>query len=356
MRRKMVGRLYLPIICAGVIIASCEKRSGQDSYLDLSMKDFVTGLKSKSPETQVPDTNGFILKIIDASGSTVYEGLYGARPEVISLIPGSCELSVLSFRQTRMAFDSLQYGDSKTLVVASGEMVSTSFMCKQVNSGIRLRFSESFTDRFGASPIVLRQNDTFWMEYPYTEDRIAYFPPGKVDLNLKIGSEENTLLSRVLNASEILTMSLSASGNDGELGMSIVIDTNRVWIYEEYVVGEGRDGSTTATALTSADFGLYAEAKQVWVKGYIAGGDVTSSAVVFGIPESETHLALSDIQNPSARSDCFAVELPTANKIRDSLSLKSHPDYLGKLVYIKGDIESYFGTKGVKNVKEYLFL
>ena len=52
---------------------------------------------------------------------------------------------------------------------------------------------------------------------------------------------------------------------------------------------------------------------------------------------------------------CISVQLPSG-KIRDALNLVDHEDYLGKKIYLKGDIvASYYGIVGIQSISEYSF-
>lgn len=357
MKRMIVGRGLLSVL-AMMAMLSCEKEVKKDSLLDLSMKQFVAELNSKSPSAEVTDTNEFILSIKDGTGVSLYYGKYKDRPATLSIAAGSYELSVVSYEQTSALFDIPQYGDVQVVSVAAGETIKITFGCRQTNAAIKMQFTDAFLAKFAGASIVLRQSEEVYLDYQYNETRIAYFPPGKVDINLKQQEKEVIIISKTLNASEVLTLKLSASEDveEGEVGLSIVMDTTRIWVYEEFVVGNGRDGSTAEKALMISDLGLYDGMKNLWVKGYIVGSDMTITKVNFNPPfEANTHLALSDISNPVSRSECAAVELPSGS-LRSDLNLSDHPENLGKMIFVKGNIESYYGQIGVKNIKEYLYL
>ena len=97
--------------------------------------------------------------------------------------------------------------------------------------------------------------------------------------------------------------------------------------------------------------------KDVWVCGYIVGGDLTSASASFSEPfTSRTNLLLGPRSSSSSRSSCMSVHLP-AGSVRDRLNLVDNPHLLGCKVYLKGDIEaSYFGLTGLKNTSEYQLL
>lgn len=106
-------------------------------------------------------------------------------------------------------------------------------------------------------------------------------------------------------------------------------------------------------ALTITDLAMHLGAEDVWVTGYIAGGDVSTANIRLEPPFTKaSHIALSDNPGVSTRGECAAAELPNGD-IRESLNLVDHPDILGRKLYVKGDVEEYFGYPGIKNTKEF---
>ena len=106
-------------------------------------------------------------------------------------------------------------------------------------------------------------------------------------------------------------------------------------------------------ALKVADLTMFLGAEDVWVCGYIVGGDVTTANVKLEPPFSkETHLAIADNAGASTREECAGAELPEGS-VRETLNLIDNPEILGKKIYVKGDIENYYGYPGVKNIKEF---
>ena len=95
----------------------------------------------------------------------------------------------------------------------------------------------------------------------------------------------------------------------------------------------------------------------VWVCGYVVGGDLTSSSASFKSPfESRTNILLGPRSSTVDKSVCLSVQLP-AGEVRDALNLVDNPSLLGKRICVKGDIVSaYYGIPGVKNTVEYQYL
>ena len=94
----------------------------------------------------------------------------------------------------------------------------------------------------------------------------------------------------------------------------------------------------------------------VWVFGYIVGGDLSSAGATVKTSKltKATHLAIATRSSVTAKASCIAVELPKG-PIRDALNLVDHPDLVGTRVYLKGSlVASYFGTTGLKSVSDYV--
>lgn len=358
-QRKLKGALLL-IIMGALSISSCEDRMNGDAYISFllssdyssySMDRLTQKLKSEGTDIVIPDTSEFILSVIQEDGEPVYEGPYGDRPDPMQVAAGTYDVALYSSEFDEPAFSSPQFGDYRTVVIGSGQTLSVAFGCTQLNCGMRLQFTDSFRDRFFSSDILIRSEEHS-LAYPYTEKRIAYFQPGILRVISSEDGQETALLSRQLSAADILTVKLSASAESSG-AFSIEIDTSRNWIFEDFTIGSGNNGSSMENALTITDLAMNLGAEDVWVGGYIVGGDVTTANLKLEPPFTKaSHIALSDNAGASSRGECAAAELPDGD-VRESLNLIDHPDILGKRLYIKGDVEEYFGYPGIKNIKDF---
>lgn len=351
------------LLSAASMLTACQDEVKGDAYISFvlssdysnySISRLTERIKSNGADLVLPDTNDFILTITGSDGRNVYKGPYGDRPDPIQVQAGSYDLTLHSIEFDEPEFSMPQFGDSRTVVVGSGQTLSVAFGCTQQNSGMKLIFDETFRDRFFTSEVSL-ESDGHSLPYPYSESRIAYFLPGIVKVICTDEDDNRTqILSRQLNAADMLTIKLSASGEAPGGSFTIDIDTTRNWIYEDFLLGSGNNGSSMDRAFTVADLAMNLGAEDVWVCGYIVGGDVSTSKLSFEPPFSKSsHLAISDNPDASTREECAAIELPSTGDIRDAVNLVDHPQYLGRKLYIKGDIESYFGYPGVKGIKEF---
>ena len=360
MKQRMLKGLVILFAGAAVLSACTKDEMKGDAYISFtlssdysyySMNRLTEDLKSAGDDIFLPDTNDFILTVTGPDGEPVYKGPYGERPDPMQVSAGTYDVSLHSIEFDEPAYASPQFGDFRTVVLNNGQTLSVAFGCTQLNCGMRLIFTDSFRDRFFSSEVSIRSED-YSLTYPYTEFRIAYFLPGILSVVCTEDSNEIPILSRRLNAADILTIKLSASAESAD-SFSIEIDTARNWLYEDFTLGSGNDGSTMEKALQVTDLPLSIGAKDVWVVGYIVGGDVTTSKVNFTPPFEEiSNLAVSDNPDAASRAECAAVQL-SSGEIRDALNLVNNPDNVGRRLYIKGDIEEYYGSAGVKNIKEF---
>ena len=149
---------------------------------------------------------------------------------------------------------------------------------------------------------------------------------------------------------------MAAGSSQSAKGISISLDTARVWTNETCVLGdEGSRGSTYEDALTVSQALASIGKEDVWVSGFIVGGDLTSANASFDPPfKSASNLLLGSRSSVSSRDNCIAVQLPSGD-VRDALNLADHPEMLGRLVCIHGDIESsYYGLVGLKSVSDFV--
>ena len=277
-----------------------------------------------------------------------YEGLYGACPESLSLPSGSYTVSVISEEFEKPAFSRPQFGDEQCVVVPSGGSINVRLVCSQTNPGFLFSYPDG---------VLILKSSTGRIVYGYSEKRVAYFKPGDVSLVLNQGTTDQVLMTRTLNAKEVLELKVGVSGESQSSAgsMSVVVDTTRTWLKGEYIIGgENSGGADVSAALTVTDARNSVGSESVWVSGYIVGGDLTSSSASFKKPfNSRTNLLIGPRSTTSDRNSCMSVQLPTG-ELRDALNLVDHPSLLGRKVYLRGDIvEAYYGLPGIKNITEY---
>lgn len=342
-----------------VFITACEFVDSSPVYantgeLRISFSD-ITEISTRS-SLDIPDTSDFILTVSDPYGNVIYDGAYGASPESIMVEAGSYDIFVRSCDFTKPAFSMPQFGDEQCIVVPSGGVANVHLTCRQMNSGVRLNINESFLTGCSDGVLFLKSTQGKLM-YSYTEKRTAYFNPGSVALILSASGIDKTLMTRSLQPNEMLIVNINASESTSSVKESIkvAVDTSRVWMTEDYIIGDASDsGHGNKEILTVAQAQLSAGYEDVWVSGYIVGGDLTSSSASFSPPfDSMTNILLGPRSSTTSKSSCLSVQL-AAGTFRNELNLVTNPELLGRKICLRGDIvESYFGISGIKNISDY---
>ena len=150
--------------------------------------------------------------------------------------------------------------------------------------------------------------------YGYTERRIAYFRPGPVSLVMEEDGRETTLFSRALESREILTLKVTtvpkASSSTGGR-VRIQLDTSRVWSEAGCQIGGGSQrGADRSDAYGIEEAKAHVGEKGVWVRGYIVGGDLSSSSASFAGPfSSKTNLVIGPRASTREKASCLSVQL-----------------------------------------------
>lgn len=310
------------------------------------------------------DTNEFILSVTSASGASLYYGTFGAAPQKIITAPGSYTVTAKSCEFYTPLFSSPQYGDSQVAVVSAGKDCSVLLNCDQMNVGVRLTVDPAFLDAFPNGVIYLKSAEGKLL-YGYAEKRIAYFRPGNISVVLNDNGVDKTLATYKLDAKDMLSLKLNVSGTPSasvSSGIHIQVDTVRNWRSDALEINAGSGsadtgkGTSKETALSVSEAVRRVGETDLWVYGFIVGGDLSSSNCNFDLPiESRTNIAIAEKSSCTDKDDCMSVQLRSGS-IRDALNLVDNPGLMGRKVYLKGDIvEAYYGIPGIQSISEYSF-
>lgn len=316
-------------------------------------------VRSTRAKKESIDTNNFILKVSDKNGKTIYEGAYGDSPEKFELAAGSYTVRAVSEEFSAPAFSRPQYGDEQCVVVPPGKEIGVRLSCVMMNCGVKLRISSDFLTSYPKSFIFVK-SDGGRMLYSYTEKRTAYFKPGRISIILSDDESSETLMNRSLAAGDVLDVKVNVAKEnspDKGAGINIQVDTSKNRINDVITIGGGSGGSSSGG--NNDEVLTIPQAKErigeeVWVSGYIVGGDLTSTNASFEAPfKSASNLLLGPRSSASSRTSCLSVQL-TAGDVRNALNLVSNPEMLGKSVELYGEVDpSYYGMTGLKNVSDY---
>jgi hypothetical protein len=148
----------------------------------------------------------------------------------------------------------------------------------------------------------------------------------------------------------------TAQGTTGAIELLISADTSRIWRREEWKPGAAsNDGATKETAYTVGQAQLLEAANNVWVCGYIVGGDASNTAFKTSPPfTANTNIVIADSPLEVVRANCMAVELPTSPAyLRTNFGMPANGiNLLGKMAWFRGNIDAYFGHPGLRATKE----
>lgn len=358
MRRKIMKKCLIPFMAAALVSCQMLGTLDENDSLGELRISFVDDPVTRSA-VELPDTSDFLLTVSSSDGRVIYDGAYGDSPESIMVDAGSYVVNVRSCDFRTPAFSKPQFGDEQCVVVPSGGVANVRLTCVQINAGIRLNVDESFLSGCPDGVLFLKSSQGKLM-YGYSEKRIAYFLPGSVTLMLSEGGTDRQLFTKNLQAQSVLVVNVSVADGGNEASgesISVAVDTTRNWLEESYVIGGGGSsgkGGSISDALTVSQAIASAGQEDVWVCGYIVGGDLTSASASFEPPfTSRTNILLGSRSSTSVKSSCLSVNLPSGS-IRDDLNLPDNPSLLGRRVYLRGDIvEAYYGIPGLKNVTDY---
>lgn len=357
--KKLMRMALVPLLLAGT--AACEDFGGESAKKEPGVLSWTLDadyLLTKTADQEIPDTDDFLLTILGPGGEQLYSGTYGNSPESMTVQPGSYTLSIRSVAFSTPAFSRPQYGDDKVVVVGSGENINVHLQCTLLNCGIKLGISSGFPEAYPGGSLYLKQ-DNVSLKYAYTEKRVAYFLPGNVSVILYDSGKEETLLTRSLQAREILSLGIGVASKSGGTSIEVSVDTAKVWIADSHIIGgdNSSGGDDISNAISVGNASAHVGEKGVWVYGYIVGGDLTANGASVKTADiaKKTHIAIAERSSVTTKASCVAVELPSGS-VRDALNLVDNPSLIGKRVYVKGNIvEKYYGTTGLKGASDYSF-
>ena len=350
------------ILMLGLLVAACDAIGPDGEGKGELRVSFAHGYEmSTRGISEIPDTGDFILTISDSSGEPVYSGRYDDCPEAIKVPSGNYTVRVVSHEFSKPAFASAQFGDEQCVVVPSGGVAEVRLMCEQINCGVRLKVSPDFLDSFPDGVLWLKASNGKLM-YGYAEKRFAYFLPGNVSLVMSDGESDEVLMIRNLQARDMLVLKVNvaqaeepSAPDDPYASVSVAVDTARNWITDTYEIGGGSlKGTDPDDAMAVAQARDSAGAENVWVSGYIVGGDLSPKSASFESPfTSRTNILLGPKSTTSDRAACLSVQL-AAGEVRDALNLVDNPLNLGRKVLLKGNlVEAYYAMPGMKNVTDF---
>ena len=349
-------KIFPLLMALAIPLASCDDfmlSFGRQGELQIRFSETtLPGTRASA----LPDTNEFLISITDSKGESVYKGTYGALKEKMMLDEGSYTVTAMSREFKSPMFDAPQYGDTQVAAIKAGRSTLVTLQCVQTNSGVRLKIDPEFLTVYPNAVLYLKSTAGKLL-YAYSEKRVAYFLPGSVSLDMADNGSEQTLFSKLLEAQQILTLNIGVGSQSTKSGVTVQVDTSRNWITDNYIIGgDNGGGSSMSEAYSISAAKAHAGEEDVWVYGYIVGGDLSSSKCSFKAPfASRTNMVIASKSSCTDKASCLSVQLAKGD-IRDNLNLVDHPENQGKQIFLKGNIvESYYGIPGIQNISEYKF-
>ena len=294
----------------------------------------------------------FILRIINSQSVEILSEYIGDLPDQIVLPVGDYTVEAYSAIFSEPMFDAPCYFGKTTIEIEAGETTEASLICSQSNAGVKVVWSNAFTERFSVyqAQITSGAGD---LTYSSTETRTGYFLPGTVSISIIADGQTINGGSITLAAKDMVTLTLQPKETpSGSLSIYFTIDetvNNReieIIIDPEYT---GENSETNPYSVAQAL--LRPDETGVWVVGYIAGARATSSWST----TSQTNIVIADVAGETELAKTMAIQLPTTGTLRDELNVVDNPSNINKKILVKGNLVSYFG-RGIQNVSSYRFI
>ncbi|MCL2728022.1 MAG: DUF4493 domain-containing protein [Bacteroidales bacterium] len=303
----------------------------------------------------------YLIGITNQVGTTIISGMYSALPDPITLDPGAYTVKALSEQMGAPAFEKPVYGSTVDVGVTAGVKNTLQMICTQINAGLRIVYDTDFKSQYETYHVKITGEDGF-LTYQEDELRTGYFAPGALQIVLSIEGQEPVQVSKNVIARDMLVLTVvggeTGSPTTGSIGLNFSVDTTLVWRREEWKLGTpSNDGQTPETAYTVAEAQLLGTANNVWICGYIVGGDTSNNAFKTEPPfTANSNLVIADSPLETVRANSMAVELPTSPAIlRTTFGMPANgPQLLGRRSWFRGNVETYFGHPGLRATKEGL--
>lgn len=124
--------------------------------------------------------------------------------------------------------------------------------------------------------------------------------------------------------------------------------------YTLTVVDPTAHAGTLSDPLTVADLlnKTVTSGNDKWIHGYIVGCGSALNAASIGATNINTSLFLASSASETSPANLVPVQLPEGG-LRNAVNLVDHSDYLGKEIWVRGDVTDYFKVNGVKNSDQF---
>lgn len=119
--------------------------------------------------------------------------------------------------------------------------------------------------------------------------------------------------------------------------------------------GTGDGSADTPFSVGQVLGGAAGSAKWItgYIVGYVEGASLAEGAHFSTDGASQSNILLASKPDETNVNYCVPVQLVYDTQPRNDLNLGAHPENLGKQVSLCGDLQTYFGTKGLKSTSSY---
>ena len=353
MNKQVLLFLSLFVMCACTKEETPEKETG---YLTLNIGQ-ATSLKSG---VEITD---FILRISEGNTELIKERI-GDLSEQIALPVGTYVVEAYDREFFEPKFDMPFYSGKTTVEIEAGETKEASLICSQGNAGIKVVWSDDFSDAFSTFQAEINCVQGY-LTYLRDETRTGYFLPGTVSISILADGQTITGGTVQLAARDMVTATLKPYRDDrtGSLTISIAIDETvnereiEIIVDPEYRETEPNSQENPYTVDEAVSKYVSGETENgVWVVGYIVGAK-PSSGHIFTNPETwlATNIVLADEIDETSDTNVIFVELGSSGTYRTNLNLMNNPDNLYRKILIKGNLLEYQSRAGLRNLAGYTF-
>ena len=331
------------------MMCACSKKEMPDEkvtgYLTLNINKDA----SLKADVAIED---FILRIINSQSVEILSEYIDDLPDQIVLPVGDYTVEAYSAIFSEPKFDTPHYSGKTDVTIVAGETTEASLICSQSNAGIKLVWSDAFSDLYSNYEAQITSG-AGELTYSSTETRTGYFLPGTVSVSITADAQTINAGSITLAAKDMVTLTLQPKeSTSGSLSINFTIDetvNNReieIIIDPEYT---DENSETNPYSVTQAL--LRPDETGIWVVGYIVGARGTSSWST----TSQTNIVIADVAGETELAKTMAIQLPTTGTLREELNIVDNPSHINKKILVKGNLVSYFG-RGIQNVSSYSFV
>lgn len=192
-------------------------------------------------------------------------------------------------------------------------------------------------------------------ETSWTNEEVVVLPNGSQTVDNVLNTNSDGAKS--FESSDTNVATVDAEGNITVVGPGVTVITATTAESENYLesrasftlyVIEGQ--GTFEDAYSPADVKYYngRVSEKVWVKGQILGS--INGNTIYPAGEEKVQASNIAIGTPEVY---VPVQLPANSEVRAALNLKDNPSLQGALVWVYGNLESYFNMAGVKNTSDF---